>query len=248
MKKLTDREVRRLLSARGTLDPPDDLAGRIKSEIPDVLHVDAAALGPERNRTMPPAAGLRSLWLIAVSLLVVIGAGFVVLRLLGPSEDLAQRIALEGVTVVKDVVVSVPERSTVERQKLASAMTAAESTKKGSGRRSRGAPGRQPKSSRQRPLESGHPRRRRRAIPSLRPGPALGPRSRWRRLFPGYGDRSACDRGSPRHATHGPPGGRRRQDGGGGRTGSSRLRKHHRCGEGLCRATGCRCLRAARRV
>jgi len=130
MKKLTDREIRRLLSARGTLEPPDGLAGRIKSEIPELLHVDAAGLGPERNRMMLPVAGVRSLWLIAASLLVVIGAGFVVLRLLGPSEDLARRIALEGVTVVKDVVVSVPERSTVERQKLASAMTVAKSTTK----------------------------------------------------------------------------------------------------------------------
>lgn len=131
MKKLTDREIRRLLSARGTLEPPDDLPGRIKAEIPDVLHVGAAGLGPERSRMILPVAGIRSLWLIAASLLVVIGAGFVVLRLLGPSEDLAQRIALEGVTVVKDVVVSVPERSTVEEQKLASAMTVAKSTTKG---------------------------------------------------------------------------------------------------------------------
>ncbi|OFV82450.1 MAG: hypothetical protein A2Y78_02160 [Acidobacteria bacterium RBG_13_68_16] len=130
MKKLTDREIRRLLSVRGTLEPPDGLPGRIKAEIPDVLHVGAAGLEPERSRMIPPVAGVRSLWLIAASLLVVIGAGFVVLRLLGPSEDLARRIALEGVTVVKDVVVSVPERSTVERQKLASAMTMAKSTTK----------------------------------------------------------------------------------------------------------------------
>jgi len=131
MKKLTDREIRRLLSARGTLEPPDDLPGRIKAEIPDVLHVGAAGLEPERSHMILPVAGVRSLWLIAASLLVVIGAGFVALRVLGPSEDIAQRIALDGVTVVRDVVVSVPERSTVESPKLAPAMPVAKSTTKG---------------------------------------------------------------------------------------------------------------------
>lgn len=131
MKKLTNREIRRLLSARGTLEPPDDLPGRIKAEIPDVLHVGAAGPEPERSHMILPVAGVRSLWLIAASLLVVIGAGFVALRVLGPSEDIAERIALDGVTVVRDVVVSVPERSTVERPKLAPAMPVAKSTTKG---------------------------------------------------------------------------------------------------------------------
>ena len=132
MKKLTDKEIRRLLSARGTPEPPGGLADRIKAQIPEVLQVGGTGLEPQSARMMPPrSAGLRPFWLIAASLLLVIGAGFMVVRLLGPSEDLAQRIALDGVTVIKDVVVTVPERSTVERQKLASAMTVAKSTKKG---------------------------------------------------------------------------------------------------------------------
>jgi hypothetical protein len=123
MKKLTHKEIERLLSARGTPEPPEGLADRIKAEIPEVLQVGGTGLEPENVRAMPPrSAGLRPFWLIAASLLVVIGAGFMVVRLLGPSEDLAQRIALDGVTIVKDVVISVPERSTIEGQKLASAM------------------------------------------------------------------------------------------------------------------------------
>jgi hypothetical protein len=132
MKKLTAKEIERLLSAWGTSEPPEGLADRIKAAIPGVLQVGGTGLEPQSARVMPPRpAGLRPFWLIAASLLVVVGAGFMVVRLLGPSENLAQRIALDGVTVIKDVVVTVPERSTVERQKLASTMTVAKSAKKG---------------------------------------------------------------------------------------------------------------------
>jgi len=126
MKKLTDREIERLLSARGTSEPPGGLAQRIKAEIPEVLQVGGTGLEPENVRAMPArSAGFRPLWLIAASLLVVIGAGFMAVRLLGPSEDLARQIALAGVTVIEDVVVTVPERGAAEKEKLGSAMTVA---------------------------------------------------------------------------------------------------------------------------
>jgi hypothetical protein len=122
MRKLTDKEIRRLLARRETPEPPDGLADRIKAEIPEVLQVGGTGLQPDNVRAMPArSAGFRPLWLIAASLLVVIGVGFMVVRLLGPSENLARQIALDGVTIVKDVVVAVPERSTVEKQKFASA-------------------------------------------------------------------------------------------------------------------------------
>jgi hypothetical protein len=132
MKKLTDREIERLLSVRGRPEPPEGLADRIKAEIPEVLRVGGTGLEPENVRAMPPrSAGFRPLWLIAASLLVVIGAGFMALRLLGPSEDLARQIALGGVTVIEDVVVTVPERGASEKEKLASAKTVAKSAAKG---------------------------------------------------------------------------------------------------------------------
>jgi hypothetical protein len=132
MKKLTDREIERLLSARAMPEPPGGLADRIKAEIPEVLQVGGTGLEPENVRAMPPrSAGFRPLWLIAASLLVVIGAGFMAVRLLGPSEDLARQIALDGVIVIEDVVVTVPERGAGEKQKLASVMAVAKSPKKG---------------------------------------------------------------------------------------------------------------------
>jgi hypothetical protein len=114
MTKLTPGQVRRLLSRRETPEPPEHLADRIKAEIPEALPASAAGLEPARTRTVPQSVGHRSLWLVAASLLVVIGAGFMVLRLVGPSESLSRKIALDGVTVIKDVVVIVPERSTVQ--------------------------------------------------------------------------------------------------------------------------------------
>ena len=186
MKKLTDKEIRRLLSARGTLEPPEGLADRIKAEIPEVLQVGGTGLEPENGRTMPPrSAGLRPFWLIAASLLVFIGAGFMVVRLLGPSENLARRIALDGVTVIEDVVVTVPERSTVERQKLASAMTMRQvHRRRGSGtaappRR----PGRRQGRVRNHRRRSSHPSNAESRRNQSR-GRTRAPRSRWLAVMP----------------------------------------------------------------
>jgi hypothetical protein len=116
MRKLTDRKIKRLLSTFGTPEPPPGLAERIKAEIPEVLQT-AGGRSPEGARGFPPRPNvLRPLWLVAASVLLMIGAGFMVAHLLAPPEDLARRIALDGVTVIKDVVVTVPERSTVAKK------------------------------------------------------------------------------------------------------------------------------------
>lgn len=125
MKRITDREIRRLLSVRGTPEPPRGLADRIKAEIPEVLQVGGAGLRPEGAAGVPSRSpALRPLWLLAASLLVVIGAGFVAVRLLTPPSDLAREIALGGVVRIEDIVVTVPERSTVEKRNAASASPA----------------------------------------------------------------------------------------------------------------------------
>ena len=121
MKKLSDKEITRLLAQRVMSEPPPGLARQIKAEIPGQLEVGSGALEPTGRSGAMPFGGLRPLWMIAASLLVVIGAGFVALRLLTPPAELSREIALGGVTRITDVVVTVPERSTVERQKLAMA-------------------------------------------------------------------------------------------------------------------------------
>ena len=121
MKKLSDKEIARALSQRRTPEPPPGLARQIKAEIPAQLEVGGGAFDPAGGRGALPFGGLRPLWMIAASLLVVIGAGFVALRLLTPPTELAREIALGGVTRITDVVVTVPERAAAERQKLAMA-------------------------------------------------------------------------------------------------------------------------------
>ncbi len=125
MRRMTTRRIRRLLAAGGTPDPPAGLVDRIKAEIPEVLQVGGAALGPAGVRGMPARVPpLRPLWLLAASLLVVIGAGFVAVRFFTPATDFAREIALGGVVRIEDIVVTVPERSTVEGRKPASAASA----------------------------------------------------------------------------------------------------------------------------
>ncbi len=124
MRKLTQREVKRLLAIRGTPEPPPGLADHIKAEIPEVLQLGGAAPKPAGVRGMPARTpALRPLWLLAASLLVVIGAGFVAVRFFAPTSDFAREIALGGVVRIEDIVVTVPERSTVERQQTAAATT-----------------------------------------------------------------------------------------------------------------------------
>ena len=120
MRRISDREITRRLAKRAGPEPPPDLVDRIKAEIPDVLQVGGAEPRPEGVRGFPPRApALRPLWLLAASLLVVIGAGFVAVRFLTPRSDLAREIALGGVVRINDIVVTVPERSTVEKSAAA---------------------------------------------------------------------------------------------------------------------------------
>jgi hypothetical protein len=116
MRKLTDRKIKRLLSAGGTPEPPPSLAERIKAEIPEVLQTGGgqSPKGMRDARLRPNV--LRPLWLLAASLLVMIGAGFVAVRFLAPRSDLAREIALGGVVRIKDIVVTVPKRSTVQEE------------------------------------------------------------------------------------------------------------------------------------
>jgi hypothetical protein len=121
MKKLSDKEIARALSQRGTPEHPPGLARQIKAEIPGQLEVGGGAFEPAGRSGAVRFGGLRPLWLIAASLLMVVGAGFVAVRLLTPPADLSREIALGGVTMITDVVVTVPERGTVDTQKLAKA-------------------------------------------------------------------------------------------------------------------------------
>jgi hypothetical protein len=139
MKKLTNRKIKCLLSTGGTPEPPPGLAERIKAEIPEVLQLGGAGRSPEGVRGLPARSHvLRPLWLVAASLLLMIGAGFMVTRLLAPPEDLARRIALDGVTVIKDVVVTVPARRGVEKQEMA--MSQSSGPAPAAGLRSAGSP------------------------------------------------------------------------------------------------------------
>jgi hypothetical protein len=131
MKKLSDKQIARALSQRGTPEPPPGLARQIKAEIPGQIEVGGGAFERTGAGDAVRFGGLRPLWLIAASLLVVIGAGFMALRLLTPPADLSREIALGGVTRITEVVVTVPERSTVEGQKLAMAETDAAKTARG---------------------------------------------------------------------------------------------------------------------
>ena len=68
MKKLTQREIARLLAARATPEPPAGLAESIKAEIPGSIRLDRRTFQPGRRWLMPPLAeGLHPSWLAAAS-------------------------------------------------------------------------------------------------------------------------------------------------------------------------------------
>ena len=112
MTKLSERELARLLARRHGVEPPADLAKKIKAEIPDLAAVGGAGVEPEGVAGMPPReAGYRPFLLLAATLLVVIGVGFIAAHLLEPPGDLAREVALGGVPVIDDIVVTVPPRA-----------------------------------------------------------------------------------------------------------------------------------------
>jgi len=86
MSRRHEREIVRRLAERGDVDPPTDLLGRIQAEIPDAVKVgrEVANAGRETGRR-PPA---RQLWLLAASLVAMVGAGLFSLRLFEGDREL----------------------------------------------------------------------------------------------------------------------------------------------------------------
>lgn len=113
-RRVTDDELRRRLSAPLTHEPPADLAARIKAEIPDELPVWASPAPAARGRARFLPASLR---LLAASLLLGVGVGWVGANLLHPPANLARDIALDGVLEIpfEPVEVVVPPRWQAER-------------------------------------------------------------------------------------------------------------------------------------
>jgi hypothetical protein len=110
MRRLSESEIERVLRSRHVPGPPPGLADRIKADIPEYIEVGGR----------PPAAGgrrgslrlltIRPLWLLAASLLIVIGVGFAAARLWQPGRNLARDIALDGVAVPDAYEIVVPPR------------------------------------------------------------------------------------------------------------------------------------------
>jgi hypothetical protein len=78
MSRRREREIARRLAERGDLDPPADLLGRIHAEIPEAVKVGPDVSAPGREASRPPA---RQRWLLAASLVAMVGAGLLSLRL-----------------------------------------------------------------------------------------------------------------------------------------------------------------------
>jgi Ca-activated chloride channel homolog len=87
MSRLTEREIARKLSEREDFEPPADLLERIKNEIPAAVTVGVQAPETEKEAGMP----FRQRWLIAASVIAMIGAGLVALQVgltpLGEEEE-----------------------------------------------------------------------------------------------------------------------------------------------------------------
>jgi Ca-activated chloride channel family protein len=76
MSRLTEREIVRKLAEREDFEPPADLLERIKNEIPPAVTVGTQAPETEQEAGMPA----RQRWLIAASLIAMVGAGLVALE------------------------------------------------------------------------------------------------------------------------------------------------------------------------
>jgi hypothetical protein len=75
MSRWSEREIARKLAERGDeLGAPPGLLEKIKSEIPPVIPVGTGVPEIDRRPSMPP----RQRWLIAASVVMVIGAGLLV--------------------------------------------------------------------------------------------------------------------------------------------------------------------------
>jgi Ca-activated chloride channel homolog len=76
MSRLSEREIARKLAEREDFEPPAGLLEKIKNEIPPAVSVGTEIAG-ERRSVMPS----RQRWLIAASLIAMVGAGLFALRL-----------------------------------------------------------------------------------------------------------------------------------------------------------------------
>lgn len=118
-KRVSEDDLQRLLAAPPVPQPPSDLAARIRAEIPENLLVASSACEPSRERKRPwfLSAPPR---LLAASVLVGIGVGWVTASLVRPPDNLARDIALDGVLTIpfEPVEVLVPPRWQAERRPL----------------------------------------------------------------------------------------------------------------------------------
>ncbi len=109
MRKLTEKEIARLLAARATPEPPSGLAERIKADIPGSIRIERAALQPARRWLLPPLVdGLQPSWLAAASVLLVLSVGIVAARIPAQPDDVWKWMALSGVVHIDDIVVTAP--------------------------------------------------------------------------------------------------------------------------------------------
>ena len=126
MKRLTEREIARLLAARATPEPPPGLADRIKAEIPGSIHIERAALQPTRRWLLPPLVdGLQPSWLAAASVLLVLGVGIVAARIPTQPDEVWKWMALSGVVHIDDIVVTALAPVEADRAVVASAKAVA---------------------------------------------------------------------------------------------------------------------------
>jgi protein with von Willebrand factor-like domain len=77
MSRWSEREIARKLAERDELEPPPGLLEKIKSEIPPMIPAGTGLPEIDRRPSMPP----RQRWLIAASLVAMIGAGLFALHL-----------------------------------------------------------------------------------------------------------------------------------------------------------------------
>ncbi|HET9210148.1 MAG TPA: von Willebrand factor type A domain-containing protein, partial [Thermoanaerobaculia bacterium] len=76
MSRWSEREIARKLAERDQLEPPAGLLEKIKSEIPPMIPAGTGLPEIDRRPSMPP----RQRWLIAASVVTMIGAGLLVLH------------------------------------------------------------------------------------------------------------------------------------------------------------------------
>lgn len=88
MSRLSEREIARKLAEREDFEPPAGLLEKIKNEIPPEIAVGTEIAGERRN-LMPS----RQRWLIAASLVLMVGAGLFALRVRQQSAMLGSEIA-----------------------------------------------------------------------------------------------------------------------------------------------------------